>query len=125
MSCVTIISIVRLHFVLHINLTDPDIPWNLVQPAVWSIVEGNIAIVCGRLSIYPLPSFSTLCIVADSSLLACLPFLQPGLSKLTFGVFNRSLRTTRERWTIHGISVRATGDGPMIPVTVASPDECS
>ncbi|UKZ60771.1 uncharacterized protein TrAtP1_002042 [Trichoderma atroviride] len=61
---VTIVSIVRLHYLLQGNLTSPDITWNFVNIALWSVVEGNTAIFC-----------------------ACLPFLRPILSKFTFGIF--------------------------------------
>ncbi|OAA36444.1 integral membrane protein [Metarhizium rileyi] len=55
---VTIISIVRLYYLLLLDLNDPDITWNFVPVGVWSIVEGNIAVVC-----------------------ACLPFLKPAMNK--------------------------------------------
>ncbi|GFP53034.1 satratoxin biosynthesis SC1 cluster protein 4 [Trichoderma asperellum] len=64
---VTIVSIVRLHYLLQGNLTSPDITWNFVNIALWSVVEGNTAIFC-----------------------ACLPFLRPILSKFTFGIFSLS-----------------------------------
>lgn len=47
MRSVTVVSIVRLHYLLHGNLTSPDITWNFVDIAVWSVVEGNTAIICG------------------------------------------------------------------------------
>ncbi|KAL7961750.1 hypothetical protein V8C34DRAFT_272282 [Trichoderma compactum] len=64
---VTIISIVRLHFLLQGNLTSPDITWNFVDIALWSVLEGNVAIIC-----------------------ACLTFLRPVLSRFTFGIFSLS-----------------------------------
>ncbi|KAL6830242.1 hypothetical protein V8C40DRAFT_181156 [Trichoderma camerunense] len=64
---VTIVSIVRLHYLLQGNLTSPDITWNFVDIALWSVLEGNVAIFC-----------------------ACLPFLRPVLSRFTFGIFSLS-----------------------------------
>ncbi|OAQ67640.1 hypothetical protein VFPPC_15712 [Pochonia chlamydosporia 170] len=60
---VTIVSIVRFYYLLSLDLTDPDVTWNFVAVGVWSIVEGNIAIVC-----------------------ACLPFLKPIINKISFGL---------------------------------------
>ncbi|QYS93196.1 Epl1/Sm1 [Trichoderma simmonsii] len=45
---VTIVSIVRLHYLLQGNLTSPDITWNFVDIALWSVLEGNVAIFCGK-----------------------------------------------------------------------------
>ncbi|UNI18365.1 hypothetical protein JDV02_004638 [Purpureocillium takamizusanense] len=64
---VTIVSVVRLSYLLRGDLTNPDITWNFVDIGLWSIVEGNIAIFC-----------------------ACLPFLRPVLSKLGFGFLHLS-----------------------------------
>lgn len=64
---VTIVSIVRLNYLLQGNLTSPDITWNFVDIALWSVLEGNVAIFC-----------------------ACLPFLRPVLSRFTFGIFSLS-----------------------------------
>ncbi|KKO99683.1 hypothetical protein THAR02_08213 [Trichoderma harzianum] len=64
---VTIVSIVRLHYLLQGNLASPDITWNFVDIALWSVLEGNVAIFC-----------------------ACLPFLRPVLSRFTFGIFSLS-----------------------------------
>jgi hypothetical protein len=47
MRSVTVVSIVRLHYLLQGNLTSPDITWNFVNIALWSVVEGNTAIFCG------------------------------------------------------------------------------
>ncbi|KAK5998967.1 hypothetical protein PT974_01351 [Cladobotryum mycophilum] len=62
---VTIVSIVRLNYLLHTDLSSPDITWNFVDVGLWSILEGNIATIC-----------------------ACLPFLRPILSKIPCGMFN-------------------------------------
>ncbi|OAQ65351.2 hypothetical protein VFPPC_06466 [Pochonia chlamydosporia 170] len=64
---VTLVSVIRLNYLLKGNLQDPDITWNFVDIGLWSVIEGNIAMVC-----------------------ACLPFLRPILNKLTFGIFNIS-----------------------------------
>ncbi|KAM0450434.1 hypothetical protein ACHAO4_006410 [Trichoderma viride] len=89
---VTIVSIVRLHYLLQGNLTSPDITWNFVNIALWSVVEGNTAIFCGKHvpSSRDLPSLWV--IFSDSLSLppACLPFLRPVLSKFSFGIFSLS-----------------------------------
>lgn len=55
MYSVTIVSIVRLHYLLQGNLTSPDITWNFVDIALWSVLEGNVAIFCGKKAlIYPI-----------------------------------------------------------------------
>ncbi|KAL7788706.1 hypothetical protein V8C37DRAFT_418302 [Trichoderma ceciliae] len=71
---VTIVSIVRLHYLLQGNLTSPDITWNFVDIALWSVVEGNTAIFC-----------------------ACLPFLRPVLSRFSFGIFSLSSVPSRKQ----------------------------
>lgn len=53
MYSVTIVSIVRLHYLLQGNLTSPDITWNFVDIALWSVLEGNVAIFCGKQSLHP------------------------------------------------------------------------
>lgn len=92
MASVTIVSIVRLHYLLQGNLTSPDITWNFVNIALWSVVEGNTAIFCGKHvpSSRDLPSLWV--IFSDSLSLppACLPFLRPVLSKFSFGIFSLS-----------------------------------
>ena len=50
---VMIVSIIRLSLLLKLNLTSPDISYEFVSVAAWSIVECNICIVCGK---SPLPS---------------------------------------------------------------------
>lgn len=47
MRSVTVVSIVRFHYLIKGNLTSPDITWNFVDIALWSVLEGNLAIVCG------------------------------------------------------------------------------
>lgn len=44
---VTVVSVVRLMYLLRGNLTAPDITWNFVDIGIWSVVEANTAIVCG------------------------------------------------------------------------------
>lgn len=88
---VTIVSIVRLHYLLQGNLTSPDITWNFVNIALWSVVEGNTAIFCGmHASTRELPHLSKKFANFLPLLLACLPFLRPILSKFTFGIFSLS-----------------------------------
>lgn len=43
---VTIVSVVRLWSLVHVNLEDPDVTWNAVDAALWTIVEVNISILC-------------------------------------------------------------------------------
>ncbi|KAI6462594.1 hypothetical protein MCOR16_010269 [Pyricularia oryzae] len=43
---VTIISMVRLSYLLHLDLQSPDITWNFVVAVIWTNLEGNIAIIC-------------------------------------------------------------------------------
>ncbi|KAL7947870.1 hypothetical protein V8C42DRAFT_267784 [Trichoderma barbatum] len=89
---VTIVSIVRLHYLLQGNLTSPDIPWNFVDIALWSVVEGNTAIIC-----------------------ACLPFLRPVLSKFSFGIFSLSSVPSNKKQQSSGtlrISLHHPRDAP-------------
>ncbi|KAF4445629.1 integral membrane protein [Fusarium austroafricanum] len=56
---VTIISIIRLVFILNLDLKSPDVTWNITNTLIWSYVETNIAIVCCRLpSLKPLYSIA-------------------------------------------------------------------
>ncbi|EHK22634.1 uncharacterized protein TRIVIDRAFT_221904 [Trichoderma virens Gv29-8] len=71
---VTVVSIVRLHYLVRGNLADPDITWSFVDIALWSVVEGNVAIFC-----------------------ACLPFLRPVLSKISFGFFSLSSLSSKKQ----------------------------
>ncbi|CAH0052422.1 unnamed protein product [Clonostachys solani] len=57
---VTIVSVVRLWSLVRVNLEDPDVTWNAVDAALWTIVEVNISILC-----------------------ACLPFVKPILTKIS------------------------------------------
>jgi len=59
---VTIVSVIRLNYLLKGNLEDPDITWNFVDIGLWSVIEANIAMFC-----------------------ACLPFLRPILNKISLG----------------------------------------
>ncbi|CAH0046963.1 unnamed protein product [Clonostachys solani] len=61
---VTIVSLVRLIQVINLDLTNVDITWNFASVGTWTIVEGNVAILC-----------------------ACLPFLKPIINKITYGRF--------------------------------------
>ena len=44
---VTIISVVRLTFVLALDLTSPDVTWNESEEMMWTGIEVNVATVCG------------------------------------------------------------------------------
>ncbi|CAH0003447.1 unnamed protein product [Clonostachys byssicola] len=61
---VTVVSLVRLIQVINLDLTNVDITWNFASVGTWTIVEGNVAILC-----------------------ACLPFLKPIINKITYGRF--------------------------------------
>jgi len=50
---VTVVSVVRLSYLLRGDLTNPDITWNFVDIGLWSIIEGNIAIFCGMEPLIP------------------------------------------------------------------------
>lgn len=66
----TIVSCVRITFVMRVDPQDPDITWNFLDINVWSIVEGNIAVVT-----------------------CCLPFLKPVVERCF--KLPRVLRTTQ------------------------------
>lgn len=52
------VSITRFTRILKLDLTSIDITWNFVDGEVWSVLEGNIAIICACLpSLGPLVSF--------------------------------------------------------------------
>ncbi|KAH6664782.1 hypothetical protein F5X68DRAFT_225559 [Plectosphaerella plurivora] len=56
---VTIISAVRLVFILRVDLASPDITWNFCDAIIWTNAEGNLAIVCCCLpSLKPLLSLA-------------------------------------------------------------------
>ena len=59
---VTVISMVRFGFIMHVNLQSPDITWNFSDSIIWTNAEGNIAVVC-----------------------CCLPSLKPILNLLLHG----------------------------------------
>lgn len=81
---VTLVSVIRLNYLLKGNLQDPDITWNFVDIGLWSVIEGNIAMVCGKCHV------TTSVSIQLNATTACLPFLRPILNKLTFGIFNIS-----------------------------------
>lgn len=74
---VTIISGFRLHFLLNLDFSNPDVIWLASEEMNWSIVEVNIAVVCGELAspsnILSLLSFKE----SLMSMTACLPSLKP------------------------------------------------
>lgn len=43
---VTVISGVRLGFILDVDLASPDITWNFCDAIIWTNAEANLAIVC-------------------------------------------------------------------------------
>lgn len=38
---------IRLKFILGVDLDSPDITWNFNNAIIWTNVEGNTAIICG------------------------------------------------------------------------------
>lgn len=40
----------RLNVILSVDLTSPDITWNFIDTIIWTNVEANTAIICGRSS---------------------------------------------------------------------------
>lgn len=50
LQSVTIISVIRLNYLLKLNLNDPDVTWNFVDVGLWSVLEANIAMICGTYS---------------------------------------------------------------------------
>ncbi|KAM5528463.1 hypothetical protein FOXYSP1_18944 [Fusarium oxysporum f. sp. phaseoli] len=69
---VTIISIIRLVFILNLDLKSPDVTWNISNSLIWSSVEVNIAIVCS----------------------GCLPSLKPLYSIALNGIVNSAVRSS-------------------------------
>lgn len=59
---VSVVSIVRLSILMGLDLTSPDVTYNLSQVFIWSLVEVNVGIIC-----------------------ACLPSLRPAVRYLGFG----------------------------------------
>lgn len=79
-ASVTIISMIRFYHLLSLDLEDPDITWNFVTVGIWSFVEGNTAIVCGK-SHNGLKRLVS-CVLIIS---ACLPFLRPVMNRIPCG----------------------------------------
>ncbi|KAK7947886.1 uncharacterized protein PG986_008772 [Apiospora aurea] len=56
---VTVVSIIRLRLIVHVDLESPDVTFNFVTTVIWTIIETNIAIVCACLpSLKPLLSLA-------------------------------------------------------------------
>ncbi|KAK8038668.1 hypothetical protein PG993_007079 [Apiospora rasikravindrae] len=56
---VTVVSIIRLRLLIHLDLESPDITYNFVTSWIWSVIEVNIGIVCACLpSLKPLLSLA-------------------------------------------------------------------
>ncbi|PNY23828.1 Uncharacterized protein TCAP_06229 [Tolypocladium capitatum] len=75
---VTVVSVVRLHYLLQSDIKDADITWNFTNMGLWTIVEANIAIVC-----------------------ACLPFLRLIVQKLTNSRHQESSASTTLQSSFH------------------------
>lgn len=87
---VSIVSIIRLSILMHLDLASPDITYNMSQVFIWSLVETNVGLIC-----------------------ACLPSLRPavkilGLSRL----FPSSATMARNAYIQQDtpIASRTTGD---------------
>jgi hypothetical protein len=70
---VTIVSVIRLNYLLKGDVEDPDITWNFVDIGLWSVVEANIAMVCGKYQKRSRPSSSP-CLPSSPSALSWPPF---------------------------------------------------
>lgn len=55
--------------------TGPDVSWNLINQAIWAVVEADFAIISGETSDYPLQILRRW--RTDLQLTACLPTLRP------------------------------------------------
>ncbi|TLD20533.1 hypothetical protein PspLS_08803 [Pyricularia sp. CBS 133598] len=93
---VTIISMVRLSYLLHLDLQSPDITWNFVVAIIWTNLEGNIAIIC-----------------------CCLPTLKPILNLVMDGSFATRLGSRKNTYASgdannskHLETIGGTGSGP-------------
>ncbi|KAI6350726.1 hypothetical protein MCOR25_010441 [Pyricularia grisea] len=76
---VTIISMVRLSYLLQLDLESPDITWNFTNAVIWTNLEGNIAIVC-----------------------CCLPTLKPILNMIVDGSFSTRLGSRKNTYASGG-----------------------
>jgi hypothetical protein len=74
------VSIVRLNYHLKGDLTHPDITWNFVDMGLWSVLEVNIAMICGK---YREGAVMCECLPTP---IACLPFLRPIFNKIPFSI---------------------------------------
>ncbi|KAF6808677.1 hypothetical protein CPLU01_15638 [Colletotrichum plurivorum] len=97
---VTIVSMLRLHVILSVDLASPDITWNFIDTIVWTNVEANTAIIC-----------------------ACLPCLKPLLSLALKGKLRSTVKQSNKnsggRYILNdlsngvGHSFRAGTPGPI------------
>jgi hypothetical protein len=91
---VTIVSIVRLRFILGVDLQSPDITWNFIDAIIWSNVECDTAIVCGTGSAQ---IFTYLLWTSADSFTACLPALKPLLTFALKGTMKSSTDPSKPR----------------------------
>lgn len=71
-------SILRIHFTVNLDFRNPDFIWPASEATEWTLIEVNVAIVCGMASPplpFHMPSWS--CITSLTSISACLPSLKP------------------------------------------------
>ena len=45
---VTCVSILRIYFISHLPLPSMDISWAVVNANIWTAVELNVGIICGK-----------------------------------------------------------------------------
>ncbi|KAK8094899.1 hypothetical protein PG997_001584 [Apiospora hydei] len=48
-NIVTIVSIIRLRLMVHVDLKSPDVTYSFASTAIWTIIETNIGITCACL----------------------------------------------------------------------------
>lgn len=80
---VTIVSVVRLHFILNLDFKNPDVIWLASEEMNWTITEINVAVICG--TSLAGHSYTYLHIKSLKPTLACLPSLKPILNLILRG----------------------------------------
>ncbi|KAK5991553.1 hypothetical protein PT974_09837 [Cladobotryum mycophilum] len=89
---VIIISIVRLVYLMELDLASLDITWNFVNVSMWSSLEGNLAIVC-----------------------ACLPSLKPLFDLVFNGTMRTKTDSTRGSSGLARVKSMPLADIPVTP----------
>lgn len=108
---VTIVSIIRLKYLLLGNLTDPDITWNFVDIGTWSVVEGNVATICGMSCYFHLAHRNRRYDNVDASQ-ACLPFVRPVSLYVVEHIANIRSYCSKKELTTHQSSRGLANEAP-------------